>query len=102
MPLTYEQLFLVIRALAVDYGLDEYLEGYTAELINILLRNHIDKLRRADSYETTMQLIRDALSVYTSVTISVTDIIPSEDGRRQFYHFFRQWREQLLAEVDCA
>jgi len=98
---TYQQLFDSIYQLAKKYSLDEYMTGYDAELINILLDrdDNMKQLKEADSYEKTIQMANTALSNYATggwLAVSVESYITNVNDRQQLYALCSQWRHMKI------
>ena len=88
-----------ITQIVTIYGMEEMLEGFTPDLINILLRNHIDKVKQAQDYNATLALSTAALSAHLGTSIDVADCIKNESDRKKLYQLMADWRVLLLAEV---
>ena len=100
-PPTYQDLFNSIYELAKKYNLAEYMTGYDAELINILLDrdDNIKQLKEADSYEKTIQMANIALSNYATggwLAVSVESYITDVNDRQRLYALCSQWRYMKL------
>jgi hypothetical protein len=75
------------------------LTGLTPELINILLQNHIEKIKAANDYDSTISLLNTDISSHLGMTISVSDFITEADDRTKLYNIFSSWRSKLLASM---
>jgi hypothetical protein len=62
------------------------LKGFTPELINILMTNHKERLKGADSYESCERMLNEALAPKT-----VNDIVPEKADRLRLYELFAEW-----------
>jgi len=96
---SYESLLEQGRAVAKLYSLDIMLNGMTPDLINILLTNHIEKIRAADDYSATTNLINAGISAHLGIAISVSDFITVAEDRDKLYNIFAAWRSKLLASL---
>ena len=96
---SYESLLEQGRAVAKTYALDVMLNGLTPDLINILLTNHIEKIRAADDYSSTTNLLNAGISAHLGVAISVSDFITVAEDRDKLYNIFASWRSKLLASL---
>ena len=104
-PPTYQQLFDSIYELAKKYNLAEYMTGYDAELINILLDrdDNIKQLKAADSYEKTIQMANTALSNYATggwfpgwLGVNVESYVTDVNDRQRLYALCSQWRHMKI------
>jgi len=104
-PPTYQQLFDSIYELAKKYNLAEYMNGYDAELINILLDrdDNIKQLKAADSYEKTIQMANTALSNYATggwfpgwLGVNVESYVTDVNDRQRLYALCSQWRHMKI------
>ena len=95
MSASYESLFVQVKEITSKYPFGIFLDGFDPDLINLLLRSHLDKLKKASSYETTQKLIYDAVSMH------VDDYISDEPDRKSLYELLAKWRLQVLAEVEA-
>lgn len=93
---SYQQLFDSVHAIAKSYSMAELMDGFTPELINILLNNHITKIQQATTYEITLKLLSDAVSSHLGVQMSVENFITKVQDRETLYALFQQWRHKLL------
>lgn len=96
----YQPLLDQITKIASNYSFGTMLNGFNPELINILLRNHLEKLKAASSYTATHKLINDAISSQFGMAMDLTNFITTATDRDQLYKLFAAWRLQLLAEVQ--
>lgn len=92
-----EELFQLMVIILTKHGLDSYLEGYDAELVNLLMSNHLQEVQAADSYEACMKMMNEAIAVLLGAPITVDQFMPSDVDRQACYSLFQQWRGQLLA-----
>ena len=97
---SYQNLFDEVVKVAKSYSMADFLNGFTPELVNILLTNHIGKIEKADSYESTIQLISESLSTHIGVQMKVENFITKEQDRQTLYDIFKTWRIKLLAEEN--
>lgn len=97
---SYECLLEQGRAVAKLYSLDVMLNGMTPDLINILLTNHKEKIRAANDYSSTTNLLNAGLSSHLGIAISVSDFITVAEDRDKLYNIFAAWRSKLLASLD--
>jgi len=100
MSQQYAPLLSAARVVAKKYGYDELMEGYDVSLVNILMCNHIQKVRDATSYEKALQLIEQTVAMLLGAKISVSEFISDENDRIELYRIFAQWRSILLGEVQ--
>jgi len=98
--LSYETLLEQGHAIAKLYALDPMLNGLTPELINILLTNHIEKIKAANNYDATTNLINAGLSSHLGMAINVSDFITVAEDCVKLYEIFAAWRSKLLASMD--
>lgn len=78
------------------HGLDSYLEGYTAELVDLLMQNHLTEVQAADSYDACMKMMNEALASKMGMPITVDEFMPDDVDRQACYSLFQQWRSKLL------
>ena len=99
--LTYVQIFDKVIAIAKSYYIAGFLVGFTPELLNILLTNHIELVRSATTYEQAMSLANDAMVKHMSMGgVRVENFITVENDRRELYSLYSQWRSLLLTGSD--
>ena len=96
---SYESLLEQGHAIAKLYALDPMLKGMTPELINILLTNHIEKIKSANDYDATTNLINAGISAQLGVSVNVSDFITVAEDRLKLYSIFAAWRSKLLASM---
>lgn len=96
---SYQSLYDQVVAVATTYSLSSLLNGFDASLINILLKNHLDKIQLCSSYDVTMQLINHTLSAHMKVPIKIDAFITVERDRQTLYDIFKEWRIKLLQEA---
>jgi hypothetical protein len=94
----YYHLLEKITKIADGYSLKSLIIGYTADLVNILLRNHIEKLQAAKDDVTMLGMIEDGLSAHVGMRIQVSSFITKEDDRRALFELLHEWRAAVLAE----
>ena len=104
MPATYQQLFDAISALAKKYNLQSYLEGYDAELVNILLQRpgNWEQFMAADTFQKTMDMANTALSNYATggwLSVTVQSYVTDEKDLVQLYELGKEWRRMRMAEL---
>jgi hypothetical protein len=99
-PPTYQSLLDEISTIASAYSLDVMLKGFTPELINILMNNHLDKIKLATDYESSQKLINDAVSAQLGVAVDASVFITKLDDRKRLYELFAFWRTRLLEEAS--
>ena len=97
---TYQQLFDSVLGIAKSYSMEQFMDGFTPELVNILLNNHITKIEQATTYEITLKLLSDAVSSHLGVQMSVENFITKVQDREILYDIFQQWRSKLLQLED--
>ncbi len=97
---TYETLLLETKLIVSKYSLDTMLKGFTPSLLNILLQNHIEKLKDASDYEKTVLLINNALKSQFGASVSLDDFITLDSDRYKLYSLLSQWRFKLLADLQ--
>jgi len=98
---SYESLLTEIRQIVSTYSLATLLNGFTPDLINILMRGHMEKVKLADTYESTESLINAAITHQVGCGMVLSSFITTEADRHRLYTIFSNWRTQLLAEVDA-
>jgi hypothetical protein len=91
MPRSYHTLYSDVLTIASKYPFGHLLKGFTPELINILMTNHKEKLKGADSYEKCEQMLNEALAPK-----KVNDFVPDEADRLKLYDLFAEWILTLL------
>lgn len=99
---TPQQLFDEARTILAKSDLDQYLKGFDGELVHLLLQNHIEKVKAADTYERTMTMIEEAIASHLKlgVSIRVQDFIWDVKDCRQLYEIYTRWRSILLEPVQ--
>jgi len=95
----YQSLLDEITKVASNYSLGTFLNGFNPSLVNLLLNNHLDKLKAASSYEATIKLINDTISSQFGMAMVISDFITSEADRKKLYELCAAWRLQFLAEI---
>lgn len=95
----YEPLLQEIQSITEKYGLGQMLKGFTPLLINVLIREHIQKVIAANSYESCLKLINDELVAKMGSGLDLSSFITAETDRRRLYQLCADWRVQLLAEL---
>ena len=98
--ISFDALLEQGHAIAKLYSLDTMLTGLTPELINILLTNHIEKIKAANDYDATTNLLNAGISSHLGLSISVSDFITVAEDRSKLYNIFSSWRNKLLASMD--
>ena len=98
---SYESLLEQGHAIAKLYALDPMLKDMTPELINILLTNHIEKIKAANDYDATINLINAGISGHLGMSVNVSDFITVAEDRVKLYDIFAAWRSKLLASIGC-
>ena len=96
----YKPLLDEMVKIASSYTFGALLNGFTPDLINVLMRIHREKVNGASSYQTTETLINDALSSQFGIPMGINDFIPSDPDRWKLYELFASWRLLLLAEIE--
>jgi len=99
---SYQALLAEITTIASSYSLATMLNGFTPELINLLLHNHIEKIKQADTYDTTLILLNDALSSQMGFRMQISDFITHDDDRKRLYELFALWRLRLLVDAGVS
>jgi hypothetical protein len=64
-----------------------------------LAQNHIEKIKKANSYQSSETFINDSLKSQFGSSVSVGDFITDQADRCKLYSIFAQWREKLLTEL---
>ncbi len=96
---TYQSMLDEIIQIASKYSLGAMLSGFNPDLVNLLLHNHLDKIKVASSYEETQKLINAAISSHLGVSMDISHFITAQTDREKLYELFAAWRLRLLAEV---
>lgn len=96
---SYQQLLDAVHTMADKYGMDDLLTGYEPDLINLLLQNHIEKVRAANSYEKCIAMLNQALSAHLQRSVDVNYFITKEQDRHELYDLFKAWKDRLEAEM---
>ena len=97
---SYQFLFEQVVQIANGYSLATMFDGFNPELINILLREHLDDIKKADSYDTAIRMMNEAATQHLrlGVAIRVENFITKGEDRTHLYELFKTWRELLLQE----
>ena len=89
----YDQALVVLK----KHGFDLFIPvGMSPELINLLMQNHLDKVRAADSQQKAEKMMDDAMTAHIGLPIRVESHLREEADRKALYHVFAQWRTMLL------
>lgn len=96
---TYQSMLDEIIQITSKYSLGAIFTGFNPDLVNLLLRNHLDKIKIASSYEETQKLINAAISSQLGVSMDVSHLITAQADREKLYELFATWRVRLLAEI---
>ena len=99
---SYHALLTEITKIASSYSLATMLNGFTPELINILLHNHLEKIKQAVTYETTLTLLNDAISSQMGISMRISNFITLVDDRERLYQLFALGRVRLLTDAGIA
>ena len=97
-----EALFQSMLVILKRHGLDSYLEGYDGELISLLMQNHIEKVREAETYKACQKMMNEVIAAQMGVGITVDQFMPSKDDQCEFYALFVLWRSQLLGAAQAS
>ena len=92
----YAKLFDKLVVIAKSYYMGNLVTGFTPELMNILLTNHLSAIRNVDSYEQVLDLANTSLTKHLGSTVLVQNFITVESDRKELYSLFMQWRALLL------
>jgi hypothetical protein len=86
------QQFDSLRAKIIDildkYSMSALVAPYDSRNINELLRRNIDLVQEADSYDKTMQMIKDKLSLDPRVFLA-------EEDCEELWEIYNEWRNLL-------
>jgi len=82
------------------YSLDSYVQPYTVELVNLLMRKHLDKVKQATTLEICMKLISDAAANVFGYAVDITYYIPNKKDIETLYMIFSAWRAAFLKEIE--
>jgi hypothetical protein len=94
----YYHLYEQLAKIADGYSLSSLIIGFNADLINVLLSNHIDKLRAASDDITMLKMIEDGLSAHVGMKIQVSMFITKDNDRHRLFELLHEWRSAVLAE----
>jgi hypothetical protein len=97
---TYVELLAKAIMVLERYSLAAFIRGFTPVLINQLMLNHIDKVRQANSYDTTFAMLNTAASTQLGVQTTVDKFIAKKEDRGQLYEIFQAWRMMFLSDTD--
>jgi hypothetical protein len=89
-------MFMEIQALAEKYSMLELMDGFNADLVNILLQNHIESIKRAVDYDTTLDLLSTAIASHIGISVDIEHFISCQKDRSKLYEIFTAWKSQLL------
>ena len=95
---TYKSLYADAQALAEKYNMLELMDGFNADLVNILLMNHIETVKLAVDYDSTLDLLREAVSAHIGFSVDLDHFISSENDKHALYKIFTTWKNKLLLE----
>lgn len=93
----FETLLAQITVIANKYPMGQMLKGFTPDLINLLMQNHLEKIKLASTYESAAQLINDSLASKLGAGMDVSQFITADADRVQLYSLFAEWRTKLLS-----
>ncbi len=96
----YQSIVDEFTKIASHYSLGSMLDGFSPDLINLLLHNNIDKPKGAYSHEETQKLINASLSFQLGMAVDISSFITTEVDRKKLYELFAAWRLRLLAEIQ--
>src|SRR5665647_467972 len=102
---SYQELFENTRSVMAQYGMDYLMVGYDAELINILLSNHFEKVRETVTYDDVLLLFNQAVSKHLTKWISFGSMMKVEsflkpDDCKHLYSIYTCWRSKLMDAVS--
>jgi FlaA1/EpsC-like NDP-sugar epimerase len=83
-------------AILTKHGYQDLVKGFDEELVHILLNNHIEKVKHADSYDKALQLINQVFHSQYGMHINLADFINDTNDKQQLYNNFRDWRSLLI------
>ena len=84
----FDSLRAKIISILDKYSLSALVTPYDSRNINELLRRNIDLVQEADSYDKTMQMIKDKLSLDPRMFLAAEDC-------EEMWEIYNKWRKLL-------
>lgn len=100
MTANYSLWFQQGIAILKRYGFDSLADGWNHELVNLLLKKDLNKVKDANTKEKTIAMFNDGLAIQSGVNgIHICDFISDTHDIDAIYLIFNQWRTALLSEA---
>ena len=88
-------------ALLKKHHLDKFVASYNVDLINLMMRKNIDKVRAAVDYSSTIRLINEAVATMVrGMKMDITSMMPVQADKEALYKLFEEWRSTLLWQIS--
>ena len=95
----YNRLHGEFIAILTKYQLGRIASPYTPDLINFMMRKHLDKVQAAVDYSSTLQLINTTIVAQMGLKLDVTAMIREQADKDALYKVMAEWRSTLLWEI---
>ncbi len=95
----YNRLHGEFIAILSKYQLGRIAAPYTPDLINFMMRKHLDKVQAAEDYSSTLQLINTTIASQMGLKLDVAGMIREQADKDALYKVMVEWRQTLLWEV---
>jgi len=87
-------------ALLKKHHLDKFVSPYSVDLVNLLMRKNIDKVKAAVDYSTTINLINEAVATMVKgMKLDIVAMMPVQADKDALYKLFEEWRSTLLWQI---
>ncbi len=95
----YNRLHGEFIAILSKYQLGRIAAPYTPDLINFMMRKHLDKVQAAEDYSSTLQLINTTIASQMGLKLDVAGMIREQADKDALYKVMAEWRQTLLWEI---
>ena len=101
-PVSYDQWRTDALNILSNYGMDQFVQGYSADLINFAMRKNIEKVRAASTFEICISLANEAIGAAVGFRMDVTTFISNKQHQDSLFMLFSAWRSKILNEEEEA